>query len=165
MNIRNPKMTKKSRDEILALPSFLDRSNPDTIAVVEKGRVAYLAERKEAAEKLAIERAKVRRLSTARKKAATVKTKVTKVIKPVAKPTTPVKAAKGKMSPDAVLTVLVRNFPHRAGSQAETKSALLVTGMTVAEYQAAGAGLGLKGNWHLAHIKYCVNYNFISVEG
>lgn len=155
-------MTKKAKDEILALPSFLDRSNPDTIAVVEKGKTAYLAERREAAEKLAVQRAKVRRLSTARKKAASVKPKVTK---PVAKPATPVKAAKGKMSPVAVITVLVDSFPHRAGSQAEAKSALLKTGMTVAEYQAAGAGLGLKGNWHLAHIKYCINYNFISVKG
>ena len=159
-------MTKKIRDEILALPSFLDRKNPDTIVVVEKGRTAYLAERKEASEKLAVERAKSRNLKVARKKkAAVIKPKVSK---PVVKPALTaklVRATKSAISPDAVLTVLVDAFPHRAGSQAEAKSALLKTGMTVAEYQVAGAGLGLKGNWHLAHIKYCVNYNLISVEG
>ena len=160
-------MTKKIRDEILALPSFLDRKNPDTIAVVEKGRTAYLAERKEAAEKLAAERAKSRNLKVARKKkvATTTAAVKPKVSKPVATPAKPVRATKSAISPDAVLTVLVDAFPHRAGSQAEAKSALLKTGMTVAEYQVAGAGLGLKGNWHLAHIKYCVNYNLISVEG
>jgi len=167
MVTRSPDMAKKTKKgDPLALPSFLNRKDPDTIAVVEAGKVAYLAERREAAERRAVERAKVRKLEAANpKKVAAVKaTKKAKVAKPVSKPTKPVKAAKSKMSDVAVITVLVDSFPHRAGSQAEAKSALLKTGMTVAEYQAAGAGLGLKGNWHLAHIKYCVNYKLISVE-
>lgn len=146
----------------LTLPTFLDRKNPKTIALVEKGLAAHKDERRASSERRAAEAVRISNIAAAaRKVIKKTPAKKSNATKPVAKPE---KAEKGKMSPDATITVLVDSFPHRAGSQAETKSALLKTGMTVAEYQAAGAGLGLKGNWHIAHIKYCVNYNLIKVS-
>ncbi len=149
----------------LTLPKFLDRKNPKIIALVEKGRAAHQSERRASSERRAAEAVRISNIVAAsRKVIKKTPAEKSKVAKPVAKPEKAVRATKSAISPDAILTVLVDSFPHRAGSQAEAKSALLKTGMTVAEYQAAGAGLGLKGNWHLAHIKYCVNYNLIKVS-
>lgn len=163
MTKRTNKLLSNGMD--LTLPKFLNRKDAKTVALVDKGRAAFNDERRATQERRAAEATKARLIKATKDERTKVKDLTPKVTVAKSTPAKPIKAAKSAMSPDAVLTVLVDSFPHRAGSQAEAKSALLKTGMTVAEYQAAGKGLGLKGNWHLAHIKYCVNYNLIKVEG
>ncbi len=154
MNEIHTVLTKE--DMLLTIPWFLNCNNPEVIARREASKAAWRNERK----------------TVEKRKPTTVRMRRTKPksapVAPASKPAAVAapKAAKASAYADsAVITVLVESFPHRAGSQAESKSALLETGQTVAEYKAAGASLGLKGNWHIAHIKYCVNYNLISVEG
>lgn len=163
MTKRTKKLLSNGMD-LTVLP-FLNRNDPKVAALVDKGRTAFNDERRATQERRAAEATKARLIKATKDERTKVKDLTPKATAAKSKPAKPVRATKSAISPDAVLTVLVDAFPHRAGSQAEAKSALLKTGMTVAEYQAAGAGLGLKGNWHLAHIKYCVNYKLISVEG
>lgn len=166
-------MSKSNNAKIAAerlrfFPSWKEfplRGEQKANAIAEVGRIASPAMVKDTQEKRAAAATQERLIVASKAESRKIKDVEPKVTKQKSKPTKPVKAAKSAISPDAVLTVLVDSFPHRAGSQAEAKSALLKTGMTVAEYQTAGTGLGLKGNWHLAHIKYCVSYNLISVEG
>ena len=157
--------TTPETDDLLEIPWFLDCKNPEVAARRKKTHGAWRQQQKELAEK----RKMKPNVSKLAKSIATAPETHKPVTAKPEKPATPKPAPKaskpGAMSDDAVITVLVDSFPHRAGSQAEAKSALLKTGMTVAEYQAAGSGLGLSGKWHIAHLKYCVKYNFVKVEG
>ena len=152
-------------EDSLDIPWSLSFKNPDVVAAHKERHAGYKAQRLAAAEKAKVKpvvRREAKSITTAPEelKPATA-SKPEKAVAPK-----PAPAAKpGAMSDDAVITVLVDSFPHRAGTQAEAKSALLKTGMTVAEYYAAGSGLGLSGKWHIAHLKYCVKGNFIKIEG
>lgn len=151
--------------ELPPIPWFLDCKNPEVIARRAASKVRLELERKEAINKRMAKPLNVQRKGKG--VAAALQAKTVPVVpksKPAATPL-PAKPKAAKYADDAVITVTVDKFPHKVGSQAEAKSALLKSGMTVAEYQAAGSGLGLKGNWHLAHLRYCLGYNYISLEG
>lgn len=155
----------KPLDDIGDIPPFLDCKRP---AVIKRRAAAFLSWREEQI-KLAAEKARVS-VKPARKPAKSVVT-APGAAKPAPKAKkTPAKVAKkgkkAKYSPEATITVLTKKFPHRVGSQAEAKSALFKDGMSVAQYKAKGdKKLGLPGNWHINHIRYCVDYGFISVKG
>lgn len=161
----SPENTVADDFELQTIPSFLDCTNPDTIKRRAESKARLEITRKEALDKRMAKPLNVKRKSKGAAAAQQAKTvPVVPTSKPAATPL-PAKPKTAKYADDAVITVTVDKFPHKVGSQAEAKSALLKTGMTVAEYQAAGSGLELKGNWHLAHIRYCLSYNYISLEG
>ncbi len=161
----SPEIAAVDDFEMLQIPWFLDCTNPEVIA-----RRAESKARNELARKEALNKRMAKPLNAKPKSkgiAAAHKAK-TQPVAPKSKPAAipaPAKPKAAKYADDAVITVTVDKFPHKVGSQAEAKSALLKTGMTVAEYKKTGTPLGLKGNWHIAHIRYCLSYNYISLEG
>ncbi len=151
-------MTKNVFEE-MELPRFLDLSLPENLKVREDARKVYQAARMHA-------------ISNAARKQLTPTNPPKSVVtaprsdKPVSKPAVkPAATAKkpGKYSDDAVIRVLVKEFGHKAGTQAEVKSGGLVDGMTIADYKSKD--LGLQGKWHNSHLRYCLDKGFIKVEG
>ena len=61
-----------------------------------------------------------------------------------------------------VLECKTAKYPHRPGTQGETKSNAFRDGMTVAEYRSND--LGIKGYWHTAHLRWCVREGVIRIE-
>lgn len=142
------------------IPWFLDVRNPEVIAKRAKDLAEFNEQqRKEAAERTAMT-VKIKNLE---KSVAMAPAPVKEEVKPVVKAADPKKAA--AYADDAVITVLTDDFKHREGSQAADKSALFATGQTVAEFVAAGEGLGLKNKWQMLHVKNAVAKGQIKVEG
>lgn len=147
------------KDDIGDIPPFLDCSRPE----VKKARAEAFEKWQEEQRKLIAAKAKIKARLKPAKSVVTAPAAETAPVVPKSKPAAPKAPRAAKYADDAVITVLVDSFPHRVGSQAEAKSSLLQTGQTVAEYKAAGESLGLKGNWHIAHIRYCLGYKYISL--
>ncbi len=153
------------RENALIIPWFLDAKNPENV----KRRLARA--------KLLVNKTpkKVtpKRVSKPAKSVATMPTAEAEQPAPKPAKAKPAKATppapkaasmptKGKLNGDAIIRVLVTEFGHKAGSKAETKSAALKDGMTVAEYMALD--LGFAGKWHSSHISHCVGKKFIKLE-
>ena len=62
-----------------------------------------------------------------------------------------------------VIRVLNKDFGHKPGSLAATKSSRFKDGMTVAEYKKVDLGIG-KG-WQSGHLKNMVRRGFLKIEG
>ncbi len=62
-----------------------------------------------------------------------------------------------------VIRVLNKDFGHKPGSLAATKSSGFKDGMTVAEYKTIDLGIG-KG-WQSGHLKNMVRRGFVKIEG
>lgn len=148
-----------TEDDPLALPWFLDAKNPENIARrAERAKHRLVRPAKAPPKRVAKPAKSVATMPVSDKQTDTKPDKVINV--PAPKPAPAPK--KGKLSADAIIRVLVTEFGHKAGSKAETKSAALKDGMTVAEYMAVD--LGYAGKWHTSHLTHCLGKNFIKLE-
>ncbi len=137
----------------LSIPWFLDATNPVNVERRKKLKKELEAARPAPAK--------------AFKQVRPAKSVQTDLTVPKAKPSptarpAPAKVTKDKQADTRIIRVLVSEFGHKTGSQAETKSNGFRDGMTVAEYMADS--LGLKGKWHKSHISHCVSKGFIKLE-
>lgn len=71
---------------------------------------------------------------------------------------------KGQVTVDGpIIRVLNKDFGHKPGSLAATKSSGFTDGMTVAEFKTIDLGIG-KG-WQSGHLKNMVRRGFLKIEG